>query len=272
MNEIAEMLALPRSLSHCFHNRGTFGTLSHNVKAQYQYYFGNFDGNPCNLNPLPPVEESIRYMEYMGGTENVLKRAVASYEKGDFRWVSSVLKHVIFADPSNRTARALLARCFTQLGFQSESGIWRNFYLTGAQEIVGSVRPMTVPQTLNRDMIVAMSLSCFFDLFAVCVNGVKASTLPNSIFHIKLTDKIAHVVLMLSNGVLIPRINAPGSGPCSTIISAPRELFERIILRETSFRQALAEGKASVEGDLTLWCKVLDTLDAFNFWFNIVEP
>ena len=88
MNEIAEMMVLPRPLSHCFHNRGSFGSLCQNVKAQYQLYFGLFDGNPSNLNPLPPREESIRYMEYMGGTENVLKRAVMSYEKGDFRFSS----------------------------------------------------------------------------------------------------------------------------------------------------------------------------------------
>ena len=122
-------------------------------------------------------------------------------------------------------------------------------------------------------MIVSMSLNCFFDLFSVCVNGVKASTLPNSIFHVKLTDKIGHVTLMLSNGVLVPRINAHGPGlACSAIISAPRELFERIILRETTFQQAMQEGKASVEGDLGLWCKFLESLEAFSFWFNMVEP
>ena len=121
-------------------------------------------------------------------------------------------------------------------------------------------------------MIVGMTLTCFFDLFAVCVNGVKASNLPNSIFHVKLTDKIGHVTLMLSNGVLIPRVNTHASAPCSAIISAPRDLFERIILRETTFQQAMGEGKATVEGDLGNWYKFLDCLEAFSFWFNMVEP
>ena len=225
------------------------------------------------------------------------------------RWVASVLKHVVFADPSNRTARHLLARTFTQLGFQV-SVIFRfhffdlknlffffvlrlktdNYFffitktnslsqefgeISTSQErkrfLVVYVKTV-VPQTLNRDMIVGMSMSSFFDLFAVCVNGVKAGTLPNSIFHVKLTDKIGHVVLILSNGVLIPRINAPGSGHCSAIINAPRDLFEKIILREITFRQAMAEGKASVEGDLGLWCKLLDAVESFSFWFHVVEP
>ena len=128
MNEIAEMLTLPRVLSHCFHNRGTFGSINQNVKAQYQLYFGTFDGNPSNLNPLPPREESIRYVEYMGGTETVLKRSFVSYEKGDFRWVATVLKHVIFADPSNRTARNLLARTYTQVSSFSLFLVFSSFF------------------------------------------------------------------------------------------------------------------------------------------------
>ena len=69
------------------------------------------------MNPLPPRDESIRYVGYMGGTETVLKRAFMAFEKGEFRWVATVLKHVIFADPTNRTARSLLARTYTQVFF-----------------------------------------------------------------------------------------------------------------------------------------------------------
>ena len=52
--EIAEQLQLPNSLAKNFHVRGYYGTLSHNSKAVYQHYFGWYDGNPANLNPLPP--------------------------------------------------------------------------------------------------------------------------------------------------------------------------------------------------------------------------
>jgi alkyl sulfatase BDS1-like metallo-beta-lactamase superfamily hydrolase len=34
--------------------RGYYGTVSHNVKAVYQRYLSWYDGNPCNLHPLPP--------------------------------------------------------------------------------------------------------------------------------------------------------------------------------------------------------------------------
>ncbi len=52
-NEIAEQLVLPVGLDSLFACRGYYGSLSHNVKSQYQMYFGWFDGNPANLKPLP---------------------------------------------------------------------------------------------------------------------------------------------------------------------------------------------------------------------------
>ncbi|PYN15895.1 MAG: hypothetical protein DME05_10215, partial [Candidatus Rokuibacteriota bacterium] len=65
--EIAERLALPRSLAGTWHARGYYGTLSHNAKSVYQRYIGWYDANPANLNPLPPVERGRKYVEYMGG-------------------------------------------------------------------------------------------------------------------------------------------------------------------------------------------------------------
>ena len=35
--------------------RGYYGTMSHNIKAIYQRYMGWYDGNPANLNALPPA-------------------------------------------------------------------------------------------------------------------------------------------------------------------------------------------------------------------------
>ena len=41
--------------------------------------------------------------------------------------------HVVFADPTNAEARGLQADALEQMGYRSESGPWRNFYLTGAK-------------------------------------------------------------------------------------------------------------------------------------------
>jgi alkyl sulfatase BDS1-like metallo-beta-lactamase superfamily hydrolase len=73
--EISELLSFPPALASQWSLRGYYGTVSHNVKAIYQHYLGWFDGNPANLDPLPPKEAAARYVEFMGGSEAVLAKA-----------------------------------------------------------------------------------------------------------------------------------------------------------------------------------------------------
>src|SRR5499433_4180476 len=133
--EIAERLALPKGLASTWHVRGYYGTMSHNAKAVYQRYLGWYDGNPANLNPLPPVERGRKYVEYMGGADAVIRRARADFERGEYRFVAEAMSHVVFADPTNTQARALGADALEQLGYAAESAIWRNAYLLGAREL-----------------------------------------------------------------------------------------------------------------------------------------
>jgi alkyl sulfatase BDS1-like metallo-beta-lactamase superfamily hydrolase len=81
--QIADELELPASLAREFANRGYYGTVRHNAKAVYQFYFGWYDANPSRLNPLAPAEAAPRYVEFMGGGAAVLAKAQASFDKGD---------------------------------------------------------------------------------------------------------------------------------------------------------------------------------------------
>ena len=122
MNEIAEQLQLPAVLAENASSRGYYGTLSHNSKAVYNFYLGYFDGNPAHLNPLPPEDAAKKYVEFMGGPEETLRKARLAFERGEYRWVAEVVNHVVFAFPENRAAKELQADALEQLGFQAESG------------------------------------------------------------------------------------------------------------------------------------------------------
>lgn len=133
--EISNMLQLPKKLDRVWYTRQYYGTLSHNIKAVYQKYMGWYDANPVNLNLLPPTETAKKVVEYMGDAQRVLNLAREDYAKGEYQWVAQVTKELVFADPSNMEARRLCADALEQLGYQSESGTWRNAYLTGAMEL-----------------------------------------------------------------------------------------------------------------------------------------
>ncbi|BDZ69553.1 alkyl/aryl-sulfatase [Methanobacterium petrolearium] len=136
--EISEEMKLPKTLENEWHLRNYYGSFNHNSKAIYQFYLGWYDGNPANLYALPPEKAAKRYVEFMGGFEEVLKKAKKSFDEGDYRWVAEVCKHLVFADPNNKNARYLEADALEQLGYQTESGPWRNNFLVGAAELRGT--------------------------------------------------------------------------------------------------------------------------------------
>ncbi|HEY6130733.1 MAG TPA: alkyl sulfatase dimerization domain-containing protein, partial [Halioglobus sp.] len=133
--EIAEELRMPASLRESFPNRGYYGTLKHNAKAVYQRYFGWYDGNPANLDPLPPAEAATHYVKMMGGADAILRQAQTDFDNGEYRWVAELLNQLVFAQPDNTAAKSLLAQTYDQLAYQSESAPWRDVYLTGALEL-----------------------------------------------------------------------------------------------------------------------------------------
>ncbi len=267
--EIAEQLELPPELAQEWANRGYYGTLSHNIKAVYQYYFGWFDGNPANLNPLPPVEEAIKYIEYMGGAEAALARAAKDVEKGEYRFAATVLNHVVFADPDNKEAKELLAQSYEQLGFQAESGPWRNFYLTGAQELRhGTVEHMS-HSTASKDIIASMSVDMFFDYMAVKMNGQEAAGEDITI-NWNFTDTGQQYMVWVKNGVMNYRAGGLAENPDATM-NLSRETLNQLAQGESAL-SALVSGDINIDGSLLTVKKFFGLQEKFEPMFNIVTP
>ena len=174
MREIADSFTMPASLANVWANRGYYGSVYHDVAATYVLYLGWFTGNPATLHELPPVDASKNYVDFMGGPAAVLEKAKQSFDKGDYRWVAQVVNHVVFADPNNKQARDLQADALEQLGYQAESGPWRNFYLTGAKELREGVKKLPTPNTASPDTVRAMTPEMFFDYLSVRVDRAKA--------------------------------------------------------------------------------------------------
>ncbi|MDH3301905.1 MAG: MBL fold metallo-hydrolase, partial [Acidimicrobiia bacterium] len=182
--EIAAEMSLPAEFDQS-HVRGYYGTVSHNCRSVYNHYLGWYDGNPANLDPLPPVDAGERYVEFMGGADAVLARARESFERGEYRWVAQVVNHVVFADPANTEARQLQADALEQLGYQSESATWRNAYLMGAKELrEGSPDWGRIP---TQDMSQAMSAEHLIDVVGVRFDPGAFTAGPLT-FNLRITD------------------------------------------------------------------------------------
>lgn len=95
INEIHNQLTVPDVLAHQWYNRGYHGSYSHNVRGIINKYLGFYDANPANLNKLSPAESSIKYVELMGGADNILDKAEIAFNKGEYRWVAELLLSLI---------------------------------------------------------------------------------------------------------------------------------------------------------------------------------
>jgi alkyl sulfatase BDS1-like metallo-beta-lactamase superfamily hydrolase len=273
MNEIAEELALPAALSDEFFNRGYYGTVSHNAKAVYQRYLGWFDGNPAHLNPHPPVAAAARYVAFMGGADAVLRQAMDSFDQGDYRWVVEVVNHVVFTDPTNEAARLLQADALEQLGYQSESGPWRDFYLTGALELRsnGTALRGLPGNALGSGIVRSMTTELLLDLVGVRLNGPAARYFRIDV-NLELSD-VGHDqwTFGVHRGVLHARASDVAANVDVTIRSS-LAAFAAFAAGSTSFDELVNRDDFLVEGNLELLRELVTLLDVFEFGFEIVLP
>ena len=268
--EIAEVVKLPVSLSNEFHLRGYYGALVHNLKAVYQRYLGWYDGNPANLNALPPVPYAQKLVEYMGGPEAALAKARTDFEKGEYRWVAQLTNHLVFADPGNTAARELCAAAFEQLGFQAEASTWRNAYLQGARELRNGPPSAPARAVGSGDMVRSLSIEMVFDTLAIRVDPAKAEG-KHIVVNWEFTDSGATYAMNLEHCALSyqahrQRVQAHAS------IKLTRATLNAVLMRQTTFLQEAGKGLISIVGDPRKLAELMGTLDETTTVFAIVEP
>lgn len=268
--EIPEIIHLPAEIYRAWHNRGYYGSINHNVKAIYQRYLGFFDGNPATLHPLPPEAAGRKYVEFMGGADALLANARRAFDQGEYRWVAQVVNHLVFADPDNEAARDLQADALEQLGYQAESGPWRNFYLSATKELRDGVMDIATPKSTNPDIVRATPLDMFFDLLAVRLIGEKAEDTVITL-NAHFTDIDEQYVLRIEHGVLNYAKGRQADDADATLTTT-RVVLDAVVLGEATMADKLATGQARIDGDPAKLVEFLSMLDTFEFWFNIVTP
>lgn len=264
-SEIAEALELPPTLAREWYTRGYYGTLSHNAKAVYQKYLGWFDANPAHLHPLPPEEAGRRYVELAGGADALLAKARAAFDAGDYRWVAELVNHLVFAEPANEAARALQADTLEQLGYRAESGPWRDFYLTGSQELRRPIPASPSPRQGSSGQLRTLEAKNLLDALTVRLNGPKAGEQALAL-SIAFTDAGETFDVWIENAVLHAR-----TGESYPAVRLARNTLVDLLTGEVALADAQIDGRAEGPGADELG-RLLPLLDRFDFWFNIVTP
>jgi len=268
--EIANEMELPESLRRSFYNRGYYGTVKHNARAVYQGYLGWYDGNPANLDPLPPTEAGKRYLDAMGGSTAVLEKAADAYRAAEYRWVAELLNHLVFAEPGNEEAKALLAAAYDQLGYQAESGPWRDVYLSAAHELRHGPPEQGLNISAMEDILRRTPVDDFFDSMAARLNGPDAEGADLSVNFV-FTDLAESYLLEISNAVLHHRPSEPGAQANATL-KLTHAMFIRMLTGKAGLKDMLLSDEIELEGSTLDLLKFFSLFDKPDGRFNIVVP
>ena len=265
--EIAENLKAPPAIANQWFNKGYYGTYSHNSKAIYQYYLGWYDAVPANLNPHPPEVRAAKLVAAMGGAKKILAEASKAMAAGDYRWSSDLLNQMVFADPKNAAARGLLADSYEQQGYQAESAIWRNMFLSAARDLREGVKASITTQSI--DMISAIPTGLLLDSVATRLDPVLIGDRSLAI-NFMISDRKEQAKVTVGNAVMFTEMGTGHTVPVATI-TGPRQLFLAMLFLKMPLAQLEGSG-LKVEGDRGAIEALQAALDPMPGPFNIAEP
>ena len=206
----------------------------------------------------------------MGGADAILARATKDFAKGEFRFIAQALSHLVFADPDNQAARALLADTMEQLGYAAESATWRNAYLFGAQELRQGMPKVPARAAMPRETLAALRTEQLWDVLGIRLNGPKAEG-KHIVINWSFTDTGETFVLTLENCALTYVAGAQAA-TADAGFTLPRGTLDEVIAKLTTFQDAVGSGVIKFTGNPMRLGELMMLMDEFPRMFEIVEP
>ena len=265
--EIANMIELPEALNKVWYTRQYYGTLKHNVKAIYQKYMGWYDANPVHLDELEPTEYAKKHVEYLGDAYKVLETAKSDNEKGEYQWVAQITNTLVYADPENEQAKYLCADALEQLGYQAESGAWRNAYLVAASELRNGT-DMYPPSAVTGSGSTAqqMDMQTTLDYMGIMLDSTKLADKSFTI-NLQVTND-QNYLLKVHHGVLLYYPDEQDENADITITTKKAGILAIAACNEDGISKLIE----SVEGDQELYKAFCESMTPLSLYFNIIEP
>ncbi|WP_310476373.1 alkyl sulfatase dimerization domain-containing protein [Sandarakinorhabdus sp.] len=264
--EIGEAIKLPEPLATAWFNRPNYGSLKFNARAVYQRYLGAFDGDPASLDPLPRADLAPRLVAQMGGPKKVLAAGKAAAAKGDDRWAATLLSTLVRAAPETNGAKAALAGVYRQLAWRAEAAPWRDFYLTGAQELEQGIKPSTQAAVAG----IAANLSVSMLLDSMSVRLVPDRAIAPLTIAFEIPDAKERHLVSIGNGVMLHEKGVNDAAQATLVV--PRRALIGLIGGAVKAPDLIAAGQLQIKGDLTVLQRFMGLFQPPKPDFPLVAP
>ncbi|MFN0087556.1 MAG: alkyl/aryl-sulfatase [Blastocatellia bacterium] len=265
-DEIVEVVAhLPPHLASHPWLGEFYGTVKHSVRQIYVGYLGWFEGDPTFLDPLPRTERSKRYVEMMGGRDAVFAAAKRAHEAGEHQWAAELLTYVIRLNSADAEARKLKAEALRQLGFKTENTNWRNWYLSSARELDGTLNKAVASGSMTSlaapEILRQLPLGKFFDAMTVRLDPVKSRDAHLTVAF-RFSDTGEAYAVEVRRGVA--QVHEKTLLKADVTLNLTMSAMQRIIARQTNFVNALQAGEISADGAAALLVRFHGFFDALT--------
>ena len=172
------------------------------------------------------------------------------------------------ADPEHLEGRALLADTLEQLGYQSESGPWRNFYLTGALELRDGL-PEGSSFAASAGMIASIPLENLYQILAVRLNADRADGVT---LNINLAFLDATPTLLAINNSVLHAFPDTQLETANATLKITELNFKKLMAGLSDAATLMGDGDLVIEGDAGALMQLAGLFDQFERRFPIVTP
>ena len=242
--EIAARIRLPDEYEASYFTQMHYGLAEHHVRQIQAGLRGWFDGDPANLFPLPPAERAQRLVAGFGGAENVRSACDRAIGEDDLRWAIELATWLVRLDDAPAADRSRLALALRTIGQRTTSANVRNWTLTRARELEGSL-DLSRHRQHTFGVRAALALRPA-DLIAALRVRVDPDVAAGRDAHLAF-DVAGHGVtgLHLRRSVAVPTDGADAS----VVVALDRTTLAELVAERISLTDAESVGRASVTGD-----------------------
>jgi alkyl sulfatase BDS1-like metallo-beta-lactamase superfamily hydrolase len=268
ISQIHNVFTVPAGLQQQWFNRGYHGSPQNNARGVVQRFLGFWDCNPATLIPLSPDEAGKLYVEMMGGADRIIARGRALHDEGRYQHASEIVNRLVFAEPTNRPARELLADIWEQLGYQQENPGLRNVFLNGAYELRSGISMGEAASTGSPDVIRAMSTELFLNFLGIRIDARKAEGMRFTI-NLVTPDNGEKFIIELANATLT-NIQGFQADRADLTLTIDRAKLEQVMTGEKTLDAQIADGTARVQGDVSVLTRLAGLMVEFDPRFEVL--
>lgn len=268
-HDIVENMYISDEILGKWENRGYYGDYENNIIATYVYNLGWYDANPISLGKHTDSESGKRFIEAFGADE-IIKQALKYFEKGDYAFSAELLDKIVAYTAENTKANYLLADTYEQMGYQEESSLTRNWYLTAAKELRSGNRALPQPvQTAGADVLSAVPTDLLMDVLATRIVPQRSEKAGRLAFVMDISGQ--KVGVEIENGVLNSLNDHVPEGSFGTVTTSNLPLFA-VLGGQMTLDDAVKSGaiKTTQKDEFAKVLGLLDEQIPKNF--NLIRP